>query len=332
MQALKRANRWVIPSALLLTGSIALAGESTIPRGRGTFQEGAIEINLRRGAGVPMEFNVIATPDGCANEMVLDLTWSEEDDDVTAHIVGHHVLVPHPTLTRTEGVDFFPNPFFPQPKDIVDGRYQFWIISAGGPPITLFYDGMTTHLLGTQFDFATPPPGSVPIQLPTLMLVPSPFFQPDDEGNIDQTFHWKYSGMLRQDLPTLANHFFTVAPPTLCDINPFRLDLSFLRPLITNARPASEALPFSDFVRNGLIFDITVDPPTYFTNPPLTTLTSSYSNTTAVAGTVPRGWGLDIDAAFGNVAPPIKPFIGAGRCQQEFTGVHTHNINFCAPH
>jgi hypothetical protein len=260
------------------------------------------------------------------------MKWSERDDDVSVHLEGHHVLVPHPNVTRTEGVDFFPNPFFPQPQNITNGRYQFWVISAGGPPITLFYDKATAKLLGSQFDFPSQPPNSAAISLPTLFLVPSPFFQPDAQGNLDETFHWKYSAMVRDDFPTLAQHFFTVAPPTLCDINPFRLDLSFLRAFITNARPASEALPFSDYVRNGLLFDITVDPPTYFTNPPLTTQFSTYSNTTAIAGSAPRGWGLDIDAAFGNTAPPIRQFVGAGRCQQEFTGVHTHNINFCAPH
>jgi hypothetical protein len=89
-------------------------------------------------------------------------------------------------------------------------------------------------------------------------------------------------------------------------------------------------MSFSDYLRNGLIFDITVEPPQYFTFPPVAGQTSFYSGATVVGGGIPRGWALDLDAVFMNNAPPIKPFAAAHSCRDFFVPRHNPNINFCA--
>ena len=78
-----------------------------------------------------------------------------------------------------------------------------------------------------------------------------------------------------------------------------------------------------------MLFDITVEPPEYHLEPPRVTFVATYSGGTAASGTVPRDYTMDIDAAFMNVAPPIKPWPGAGLCENHFAGYHTKNINFC---
>ncbi|MCH9683377.1 MAG: hypothetical protein K0V04_18215, partial [Deltaproteobacteria bacterium] len=84
-----------------------------------------------------------------------------------------------------------------------------------------------------------------------------------------------------------------------------------------------------DYLRGGMLFDVTIEPPQYFQEPPRTTLSATYSGATAVAGGVPRGWTFDIDAAFMNVAPPIRPWSGAGSCEDVYAGVHTLGLDFC---
>jgi hypothetical protein len=46
-------------------------------------------------------------------------------------------------------------------------------------------------------------------------------------------------------------------------------------------------------------------------------------------GTIPNGQSLDIDAVFGNVAPPFRPWPSAGSCELYAPPFHKPNANFC---
>ncbi|HEY5947387.1 MAG TPA: hypothetical protein VIV40_17910 [Kofleriaceae bacterium] len=321
------------PLLLILAASPLLASGTSLdtPHARGDTSAGRLHVPLFRGPVVPYELTVATTPNDCSGVIAADITWNEEDDTVKLQLKGDSVLFPHPSVNRTTGVDFFPNPFFPQPEDVVNGRYQFWIIGAGGRVITFWYSGTTLDLLGSEFDFPSgPPAGSIPVQLPTLRAVGSPFFQPDSNGNVDFVWEFSYHALTRGDRPEFAHHYVSFPPPNLCQANPFRFDQSTARPYITKPLPASEAVSFKDYLREGLIFDLTIDPPSYFVEPPLTTLIATYSGATNIGGGIPKGWTMDIDAAFMNNAPPIRTWDGAGQCQQWVKPVHTQNINFCA--
>ncbi len=302
-----------------------------VPTGVGDSDTGSIVMPLHRGAAVPYELTVAATPDNCQNELNLEITWSKSKNKVWVHLFGHHVLQPYPTVTRTLGVDYTPNPFFPEAKDVVGGRYQLWMIAGGGANITLYYNAQTLDLMGTEYDFPTPPPNGIPVVFPTLRLTPTDFFEPDSHGDVDVHWSFAYDKVLRQDAQQYSHHLVTFPPTNLCKANLFRFDLSTLRPLITAPLPASEAVSWGDYVKDGMLFDVTIEPPTYYLNPPRTTLIATYSGVTAVGGTVPHGWTLDLDAVFGNVAPPIRPWEGAGSCSNWFKPAHTPNINFCGP-
>ena len=283
---------------------------------------------LYRGTAVPFELTTIATPNDCANPLDMTLKWDAEENDVTVKLKGKAALEQYPDIQRTEGVDFFPNDFHPELEDIEDGRYQLWLISAAGPELTFYYNPATLDLMGSEFDFDEPPM-AIPIAFPTLYLVPTPFFQPDEDGDVDLEVHYDYDGMLRGDREDLSHFYITFPPPNLCLANQDRLDISTLRPYLSDPRPASEARPWSDYLRGGMLFDVTVEPPDYHTEPPRVTFIGTHMGSTAVGGTVPPNYKLDIDAAFMGVAPPIRPWEGAGQCEQEFEPFHGQGINFC---
>ncbi|MCA9655868.1 MAG: hypothetical protein KC501_38535 [Myxococcales bacterium] len=295
--------------------------------GTGNVDEGAFRVELYRGAAAPFEITVMPTP-ACDGHMDLEVSWSAADNEVTVDLSGEGVLEPYPDVERTLGVNYTPNPFFPEPEDYQDGRYQLWLVSAAGPPVLFYYSPITLDLMGSQYDFEVPPP-AIPVFFPTLYMFATPMFQPDANGDVDLSWTFPYDGAVRGDQPQYAHHVITFPPPNLCGADPNRLDLSTLRPYISKPFPAEQARPFSDYLRGGLLFDVTIEPGEYYVDPPLTSLAATYSGGTAVPGGIPNGWTFDIDAGFMGVAPPIRPWPGAGACEPTYSGVHTSGLNVC---
>lgn len=318
----------VVGLGVLLLASVGLADSPVRPRSSGTFHRGSLTLSLHRGGSTPFEAFLPALPSNCEGEMTLTLSWDEQENWVHGKLEGEHVLVPYPSIHRTDGVNFFPNPIWPEQKDFINGRYLLWTLSPARM-ITFYYDRTTLDILGSEFEFPTPPPGAIPLTIPGLKLFPTPFFQPDHDGNVDLEWSLPYDNVVRGDLPQFTHSYFSEPPANLCLSNPVRYDLSTTLGYTSPARPAGEALSFSEYLRNGLIFDITAEPPAYFTFPPVAGQTSFYSGTTVVGGGIPRGWSLDLDAVFMNNAPPIKPFAAAGTCQDYFVPRHAPNIDFC---
>ncbi|MCH9688891.1 MAG: hypothetical protein K0V04_46085, partial [Deltaproteobacteria bacterium] len=222
--------------AAALASTSSFAGPPDVPFGKGTVSKGKFTAELYRGAAVPFELTVFATPNDCQGHMDLQIAWNEANNRVVLDLQSDGALEPFPDVDRTEGVNFLPNPFFPEPIDFVDGRYQLWIISAAGP-ITLFlYDPITLDLLGSIDDFAQPPP-AIPVPFPTLYMVSTPMFQADANGDADLHWEFDYDGVTRGDRPEFSHHLVTFPPPNLCGANPDRLDLSTLRPFISAPLP-----------------------------------------------------------------------------------------------
>jgi hypothetical protein len=287
---------------------------------------GLLHLPLHRGDIAPFELTVIATPNNCETNPVLDLAWDEGKNVVDVHIRGKGVLPYHPDVHRTEGVDWFPNQWVHEPKDVLDGRHQFWVITAG-PDVTFYYDPATLNLMGSQYDFATPPP-AIPLPLPSLIALGSPFYDPLPNGDVDFEYTIPYDHMVRGDDPNYAQIYVSFPPPNLCQVNPFRIDQSTLRPYVSPTQPASKALSFSQYLAGGLVFDWTVEPRQYFALPPSVSFVATWSNITLLGGGIPKNWAFDIEAAFMNVAPPIRPWGGAGTCSNYFQD-HQRTNNFC---
>ncbi|MCA9718161.1 MAG: hypothetical protein H6713_32620 [Myxococcales bacterium] len=328
----------VVGAAVTLTAGAAAAKDGAFLVG--DEEAGYLRMPLHRGGAVPLEFSVAVPSNGCSgdDEMVLEIAWSKQENYVHVHLQGEGILDPHPDFSRPESEWQF-NPFLAETKDIEDGRYQFWIASAAGPPIVFYYapdpedPQVGPVLLGSQFDFEVPPEGAIPVALPTLQLFSSPMMQPDEDGNLDYDWVFDYDTAGRGDFPgEFSHHFVTFPGPELCGMNPFRLDLSHLRPYFSGPRPIEEAVDFGWYLRGGLLFDLTIEPGEYYDEAaPKTTTIGTYSGGTAIAGGIPEGWSMDIMAAFMGLAPPIKPWAGADQCLQTFDGFRDLGINFCAP-
>src|SRR5262249_52019407 len=176
-----------IVGLLLLCGFSAWADAAELVEGvsSGDVHKGRMEVPMRWGAALAPETLNIALPGDCQRTIDMTMTWDEERGYVKVRLNGKGVLTPHPTVLRTAGVNFFPNAFWPEQKDIIGGRYQFWLISPA-EEITLYYDGTTLNLLGSQYDFPVPPVGSIPVRAPGIKVIPSRFFQPNAHGDVDE--------------------------------------------------------------------------------------------------------------------------------------------------
>lgn len=315
-----------------LVGSSLAGGHSggTSSYGIGDHSKGTMKMSLYRGVAIPYELTVVPTLD-CEGEMSLKFKWDEEANRVDAWLKGKGVLEQFPDVEREEGVNFTPNPFWPELKDFEDGRYQLWLLSSARP-IALYYDPVTLDFIGSEFDFEQPP-SPVFIMAPTVAAVPMPFFQPDANGDVDEHWTFEYDKVPRQDNPEVwGHHHFTVAPTNLCLANPFRIDLSTVRPYLSKPVPPEDSYSFGDYIQSGMFIDITVEPAEWPTNPPLTTMVASYSGSTAFGGSVPKGWQMDLNPIFGSVAPGIVPFPGRGdgeTCEPWYYERTNPVINFC---
>jgi hypothetical protein len=288
-------------------------------------------LRLERGAAQPFELTVIATPNDCAGFLTLSMAWSRRHNRVVIELDGPPgSLLPKPSVHRTPGVNYEPNAFFPESADIVNGRYQLWLVGAGGPLLDFHYSGETLDLLGSEVDFPDDPPAeSIAVPFPTLFMVSTPMFQPRRDGSVQLHWSFPYHSAHRGDRPELSHHVLTFTPPNLCGANPNALHLSTLRPYLSAPRPRAEARPWSDYLRGGMLFDVTVEPREYPQEPPMSTLIGSYSGATGVGSNVPRGYTFDVPGAIAGVAPPIRPWAGANGCFDHYAPLHTSNINFC---
>lgn len=329
---LRRSLVAIAGAAALLLPSLGVGDAHAPPKpawSKGTTDRGVMRFRLHRGALLPSEFTIYDSPGNCEGSIEVTLRWNEATNRVRLRLKGKNVLHPHPDLDRTEGVDFFPNPFFPEPEDIVDGRYQLWMIGQAHL-VTYYYDAQTLDLLGSEYDLpGPPPPGTIPVGIPTANLIATDFFTPNANGDIDFVQEWDYDYMVRGDRPEHAHVVSTFLPHSLCVAHPFRVDLSTTRPYATPALPASEALTFRDYINGGLMFELTLEPDEYFQDPPIATNIGVYSAVPSVGGQIPPGWSLDFDAVFGNVAPPIKPFPAKGTCEPYFEPPHIGPFNQC---
>src|SRR5262249_54630096 len=137
---------------------------------------------------------------------------------------------------RTEGVDWWDNPFHPAPKDFEKSAYKFWIIFNSFQTPTFYYDVQTLALKGSELDFpGGPPPGTFPIQIPDYMLASSSLMRPDKNGFIHHSWTIPY------DHVNVEGGYYSVARVTFV---PFDLCLSIPgQPGLGQARPYARWQP-----------------------------------------------------------------------------------------
>lgn len=364
---MQRAISWTVAAFWLvcLFGGSALAREAESPFGEhelagaltpgwterdeamlvpvwlGGDDRGALLSPLFRGTAAGIEDYVFTPPDGdCKNARgVLRIDWDKAANTVRYQLKLKKVPV-RPEVHRTLGVDFFPDPYHPAPKDFVNGGYRFWtILSAQGLLNDFYYDPATLLFLGSQWDFpAGPPAGAIKISVPVFALQSTQLLFANRDGSLFHEYTVPY------DRPTVEGGAYgfglaTYIPLDLCEGNPVQPTLGQLRPWASPWLPPGTPgyeLSFRDLLKRGLVFDLTVDenkpfPETHGFEPYVYSGIAFIGNETVFQGGVPSGYRNDISAVILQVAPGITPLEGGNGpgCRSHVVDPHLHGPRLC---
>jgi hypothetical protein len=333
--------------------------ELIAPIWTGNQDKGQMYTPLYRGALPGLEEYVYTPPGGDCSPMkgTVRVDWDSAADTVHFLIKGKG-FPKNPSLTRTDGVDYWFNPFHKVPRDVVNGKYRMWIVEAAvtskeklwyAPPGP-YPECATTGagvpcgpLRATEFTSATQPPDA-PIQLvaPTFSITGTLQFEPDDNGFISHEFTNKYSAFTNEG-GMFSRDWVTFAPLDLCQAHPGPvLPKSQLRPVASPWLPADQAPTWREILGANLSLDVHLEEPA---DPNVLggNLTYVYSgisvmgNLPGLKGGVPNGSHALLTGAIINVQPPIDqvpggngpgctPYVNEARPWAGYPGAP---INYC---
>ena len=305
----------------------------------GNDDKGAMLVPQWRGSGSAIEEYVYAPPDHDCRKLkgTVRVDWDSSTNKVRL-IAKYRGLTPHPSVSRTEGVDYFPNQFHNFPKDFSDGTYRVWVIlEATTRSATFYYDPQTLNLLGNEFTFPNGPPNNgvvIPVKIPAFALSGSGSFDPDKKGYgfVDYTFPY-------DDLQVQGGAFSVAytayAPFNLCNGVAAAPARGQLRPVVGPWEPVGQHISWKTALASSVGFDLQIEKrgdATQQGNLPYIYGGVAYiGNGPGVQGGIPPGYGPSIPAQIQNVAPVIIPIPGnqALGCQPYLYDPHINAPNFC---
>jgi hypothetical protein len=308
------------------------------PVWRGDDDHGILYFPLWRGVASALEDYVPAPDSGDCSNMkgTARIDWDRGSNQVH-YLLKYRGLIPHPVVHRTEGVNWFPNPFHRPPKDLESAGYRFWTLFGriNSGLVDFYYDPVTLLLLGSQYDFPSGPPANVIVlKFPIFPIICSLIFQPDETGFAVHEFTVPYDHVAAEGgaVSFSANSFI---PIDLCEAAPLQPTISQLRPYVSPWQPPQDGPSWAEILHAGAIFDTTIDdtsqtyPGGVF--PYIYSDVSLLSNAPSIQGGVPNGSFLHIPSAIQNVVPAIRPLDfgnGAG-CQPLFHDPHVTAPRYC---
>src|SRR6185295_6920992 len=228
----------------------------------GDDNRGALVAPMYRGASDGIEDYVYAPPDGdCENARgVMRIDWNSKQN-VVKYQLKYKKIPPHPSIHRTEGVDFFPNPAHLAPKDFDNGGYRFWTILAAQSFLNDFYYSATTlDFVGSQYDFpAGQPPGTIKVQNPVFGLLTNHLMFPEEDGSLFREWTMPYDKVEVEGGPWSLG-IATYIPLTLCEGNEFQPISGQLRPWAGPWLTHDQLnMSWGDMLKRAPVFDTTVD-------------------------------------------------------------------------
>lgn len=281
----------------------------------GDNDKGTLYAPLWRGAFEGIEDYVYTPADGDCTKTkgTVRIDWDSAANTVNVLIKGKNFQVA-PSVTRTEGVNWFPDAFHPAPKDITNGAYRIWIVLASTTRSANFwYDPNTLNLLGSDFDFPSgPPAGAIPVAFPVFSITGSSQFSPDSQGNVVHGYTLAYDAVTVES-GTFARAFATFCPQNLCEAAPLQPGISQLRPYVSPWQAPTNAPNWATMLTAGIGFDLHIETATdpsdaFGGNLPYVYSGITYvSNMTTLQGGVPNGWHAPLLPAIQNVSPVLEP-------------------------
>jgi hypothetical protein len=307
----------------------------------GNDEQGSVILPQWRGSGAAIEEYEYAPPNGDCRAMrgTIRVDWDSTANTVT-FTIKYRGLPQDPSVQRTEGVDWFANPYHVFPKDIDHGVYRTWIILAAPTHfITFYYDPVTLNVIGNQFDFPNGPPNNgnvIPVSLPSFTLSGSSALTPDANGDVFHQYTISYNSLTTES----GTHSFariSYLPFNLCNTIPSNPALGQLRAYVGAWQPAGAGMDWKTVLHNNLAFDLQVekagDAPPGGDLPYIFGGVAVMGNNTGQQGGVPKGYRLSVQAAIQNVSPTIVPLpsnvTGLG-CTPYLNDPHVTAPNFCA--
>lgn len=303
----------------------------------GDDDQGAVYMPLYRGAATAIEDITYTPPDHDCRvfHATARIDWDSSTNRVNVLLKYLNIPV-SPFVHRTEGVDWFPNPFHDTPPAFDDGAYRFWIITgATTRSANFWYDGATHQLQGSDFNFPSgPPAGAFPVRLPIFVLSASRLFQANPTGPL--TVH-EYSipyDAITAEASTYSGVEITFAPLDICQGNPVQPIAGQLRPVVSPW--LHESVSWRTVLRSALAVDTTVEENRIFTGnegfPSYVYAGSAFlGNLPATQGGIPNGYRLSLPSIIQNVAPVIRPVTGGNGlgCVQSLNDPHVTGPNLC---
>jgi len=306
----------------------------------GDDDKGQLFAPLWHGVTAGIEDWIPPVPEGSPTDPkgTVRIDWDKTADTVSYTLKLHHVPV-SPLVRRIDGGDpeitdpadprhFIPPPqatwwrnkFHDAPKDLPvnpsDGTaYRLWTIFTTFNTRTMlfFYDAQSLMLLGSALDFPDgAPAGSVAVGIGVAQLVSSALLYPGADGSAVRQYTVGYNKVTTEGG---FYGFFVAAfvPHNLCRINPYQPALGQLRPYASKWQPVAQANSWDVILRNGLLFDLTVEEGRPDVPPAGNDQNQEYiyggaaflNNVPSLQGGVPWGWHFNIPGAIQNVQPMI---------------------------
>ena len=309
------------------------------PTWSGDDDRGSLIAPLYRGAAVAMEDFVFVPPDhDCTDSRAtLRIDWDSHKDQVHYQIKYKKVPV-HPSVHRTEGVDFFTNRAHKSPASFDNGGFRFWTILTAPTGLTkkFYYDFTTFQFVGSEYDFPNGPPATAfPIDIPVFTLFGSKLYFANDDGTMFHEYTVPYDHVTAEG-GAFSLVYTSFIPFDLCESNPVQVTLGQLRPWASPWQPPSLAPTWRDVLRGGPAFDTTVDenqtfPATFGFEPYGYSGIAFIGNAVAPQGGIPNGSVVHISSLILQVAPALRPIVGGNGvgCQPFVVEPHVTAPRFC---
>jgi hypothetical protein len=309
-----------------------------VPVWAGDYDHGALYTPLWRGAFPGVEDYVYTPPGADCSDVKGTVRVDWDSTANTVHfLIKTRGLPAHPTVQRTEGVNWFPAPFHAAPKDVLVSAYRLWIVvTSTTHTANFFYDPASLSLLGSDLDFPSGPPSPVSISIPILALSDSLGFDIGADGHASHQYTVPYDRFTTEG-GFYAFTYATFAPTDLCEAAPFQPDISQLRPYVSAWQPPSAGMSWKTMLSKGIGFDIQIDDASQDLSATGGNLPYGYSgisvagNVPAFKGGIPKGQAMSIVAAFRNVGPAIEPVVGGDGpgCHSYVFEPHVTAPRFC---
>jgi hypothetical protein len=318
------SNRWTRADCKILS-----------PVWTGDDSKGQLFIPLWRGVNAALEDWVAPPPSGNCEGLkgTVRVDWDKAHNTVAYTIKVINAPI-SPPVNRVDGGNpeipgsFIPapqaswwyNPFHRSPRNLPVKQsngtaYRLWTIFAtfNSNSSDFYYDNQNFLLKGSQFEFPSgPPPNSINVRFPISAFSATSLMYPDQNGFMVRQYTVAYD-KLTSEGGRYSYAPIAFVPNNLCRALPYQPVKGQLRPYVSDWRPVSEGFAWDFVLRQGLIFDMTIEEGRPDVPPGgddqdhdyIYTGAAFLNNTPSYPGGIPWGWHFQLPQAIQNVGPII---------------------------